>query len=82
MTHKEINFETALNQLEEIVRQLENGQVPLEKALELFTEGIRLTKLCNSQLDMAEKKIRLLLSDIEGKPVLKETDDLFCGGRE
>jgi len=81
MSDKELDFETALSQLEEIIRQLEDGQVPLEKALELFTEGIRLSKLCNSRLDMVEEKIQLLLSNEEGQPMLKETDTIPCGGR-
>ncbi|MCF8009728.1 MAG: exodeoxyribonuclease VII small subunit [Clostridiales bacterium] len=79
MSKKEENFEAALAQLEETVRRLEDGQIPLEEALDLFTEGVRLSKICSSQLDAAEKKIKLLLNE-EGQPIIKETDDTLNGG--
>lgn len=83
MSEKQLDFETAISQLEEIIRQLEDGQVPLEKALELFTEGIRLSKLCNSRLDIVEEKVKLLLNDTTGeKTVLKDTEVTPCGGNK
>jgi exodeoxyribonuclease VII small subunit len=82
MSDNELSFENALTRLEEVVKQLEDGQVPLEKALELFSEGIQLSKLCNSKLDMVEEKVQVLLTDSEGKPVLKETDAAPSGGNK
>lgn len=71
MTKKSISFEIALNQLEEVVKKLEEGRIPLEEALELYTEGIKLAKICNNQLDMVEKKIQLLVMDYEEKDIKK-----------
>ena len=45
------NFEAALKRLEEIVRKLEGGELPLDTALELFEEGIQLSRFCNTTLD-------------------------------
>ncbi len=60
MTKEEISrltFEEAIARLEESVRALESGNVPLDRSLELFEEGISLVKLCNSKLDAAEQKV-------------------------
>lgn len=54
------NFETAIARLEEIVKLLEGGNAPLDESLELFEEGVSLVKLCNSKLDNAEQKIKLV----------------------
>ena len=54
---KELTFEAALARLEETVRLLESGNVPLDDSLSLFEEGIALVKLCNSKLDTAEQKV-------------------------
>ena len=51
------SFEAALARLEETVRLLESGNVPLDDSLSLFEEGIALVKLCNSKLDTAEQKV-------------------------
>jgi exodeoxyribonuclease VII small subunit len=59
-------FEKALNRLEGIVSQLENGDLDLEESLKLFEEGIRLSRYCNQKLDEAEKKVEILLRDREG----------------
>jgi len=58
---EEQKFETAMKQLEEIVRNLEEGTLPLEEALKAFEEGIRLLSLCGRKLDEAEKKVALLM---------------------
>ena len=52
-----ITFEQAMNRLEEIVSALENNQISLEKSVELFQEGIQLTKLCNDKLEGIENKV-------------------------
>ena len=60
-SEKDPNFEEALLRLEEIVGDLEGGELALEKALALFEEGVRLGKQCGSQLEDAEQKISLLV---------------------
>ena len=57
-TTKAPNFEEALERLEQIVSELEGGELALEKALELFEEGVGLGKSCGSQLAEAEKKLK------------------------
>jgi exodeoxyribonuclease VII small subunit len=59
-------FEDALNKLEKIVSQLEEGEISLEESLKLFEEGIRLSRLCNQKLDEAEKKVEILLKGKDG----------------
>lgn len=54
---KTASFEEALNRLEEIVAQLENGDCPLEEAMKLYEEGIGLSALCGKRLDKARQKI-------------------------
>ena len=56
-------FEKALDQLEQIVAELESEDLPLEKALKKFEEGIQLSKFCSAKLDETEKKITRLLED-------------------
>lgn len=60
------DFETALQRLEAIVKNLEDGELALDKALELFEEGIRLSRFCHSKLEKAERRVELLLKDGEG----------------
>ncbi len=60
------NFEQALKQLEQIVQELESGDMPLEKAIKKFEEGIQLSKFCNQKLDESEKKVTLLMQDAAG----------------
>ncbi|MDM8515129.1 exodeoxyribonuclease VII small subunit [Desulfobacterales bacterium HSG16] len=59
-------FEKAIKQLEQIVNDLETGDLPLEKALKKFEDGVTLSKFCNEQLDKTEKKVTLLLKDGQG----------------
>lgn len=56
----EITFEQAMKELESIVSNLEKGDLPLDKSLELFQKGIELTKLCTDKLNEAEAQIKLL----------------------
>ncbi len=69
---KNMNFEEAINKLDEIVRALEDGNTPLDRALELYEEGIALVRFCNEKLDGAEQKINMLVrgrdGEIEEKP--------------
>lgn len=66
METKEMTFESAIARLEEIVRTLENGSEALDTSLSLFEEGIALVKLCNSKLDTAEQKIKILVGAPDG----------------
>lgn len=54
---EKLSFEEALARLEETVRLLESGNVPLDDSLALFEEGIALVRLCNGKLDSAEQKV-------------------------
>ena len=60
---KDLSFEEALKKLEQIVSRLEDEDIPLEKALKTFEEGIRLSRYCNKRLDEAEKRIQILTQD-------------------
>ena len=64
---KELDFESALAQLEQIVRELERGDLPLEKSLELFEQGVRLSRECQERLSEAERRIEILLQDANGR---------------
>lgn len=68
----EPKFEEALAKLEEITRQLESGDLSLEKSLALFEEGVKWVKFCQKRLHEAEKKIQILVKDKEGR--LQEED--------
>ena len=59
-------FETAIEQLERIVTQLESGDVPLEQAIDLFQEGMKLSGLCSQKLEQAERKIDMLVETESG----------------
>lgn len=63
----QLKFETALSRLEETVSVLEKGDLPLEEALKVFEEGIRLSKTCMKTLSEAEKKIEILIAGKDGK---------------
>jgi len=69
-------FETALEELEQVVEQLESGELSLEDALTAFEKGVGLVKICNQKLNEVEKKIEVLVKDKEGKLQLKPFEDL------
>jgi exodeoxyribonuclease VII small subunit len=73
-THK--NFEGALEELEQVVEQLESGDLPLDDSLAAFEKGVSLVKFCNHKLNEVEKKVELLIKDKEGKLQLKTLHDL------
>ena len=62
----EKDFEAALRELEQIVEQLEAGDLPLEQSLELFEQGVRLSRDCQKRLDEAERRVEILLKDEGG----------------
>ena len=63
---KEMKFETALDKLEEIVRKLEDGDLPLDDSLKMFEEGVRLYRFCGGKLDAAERRIEILMKNEDG----------------
>src|SRR5215212_7873205 len=69
------SFEASLMTLEKIVRELERGDLPLERSLELFEEGVRLSRECQERLNSAERRIELLLHDNDGQPIISAFDE-------
>jgi exodeoxyribonuclease VII small subunit len=69
-------FEVALGELEQVVEQLESGDLSLEDSLAAFERGIGLVKYCNQKLSEVEKKVEILLKDKEGRLQLKTLDSL------
>ena len=68
------SFEKAIGDLEKIVKSLESDDLPLEKALEKFEAGIKLSRYCSEKLDDAEKRVTLLMADDTGEPQEKPFD--------
>ena len=69
------SFEEAMKRLEEIVRTMERGELPLEESLKLFEEGTALVRSCAKQLDEAEMKIVKLMKSPDGEPIEQEFED-------
>jgi exodeoxyribonuclease VII small subunit len=69
------SFEASLEALEEIVQQLEGGDLPLEKSLDFFEQGIKLSRQCQERLSQAERRIEVLLRDNQGRPVVSAFED-------
>jgi exodeoxyribonuclease VII small subunit len=65
-------FEELYQRLEQVVTQLESGDLPLEKSLELFEEGMRLSEQCREALKSAEKRLKVLVKDESGSFTLEE----------
>lgn len=68
MTVKPKDFETSLKKLEEIVKELEEGELTLEQSLERYEKGIALARFCSAKLEEAEKRIEMLQKDEMGEP--------------
>ena len=69
MDVNEMSFEDALRELETVVGQLERGEVPLDKSIELYERGAALKKRCEAKLKEAEEKVAKLTLDGDGQPV-------------
>jgi exodeoxyribonuclease VII small subunit len=65
------SFEENFTRLEQIVRQMERGSVPLSDALKLFEEGIALVRKCSQQLSQAEQRVYILQQGDSAEPVLQ-----------
>lgn len=71
-----LSFEQALAQLEEIVHQLEEGELGLNEALDRYEKGVKLLRQCYDLLDRAERKIELLSGiDADGRPITTPLED-------
>ena len=70
-TAKPKTFESSLEQLELIVRELEQGELPLERSLELFEQGVKLSRECQDRLNQAERRIEILMRDNQGRPAVR-----------
>ena len=75
MPEKNKDFESSLKKLEEIVTELEAGDLPLEKSIKAFEDGIKLTRHCQKLLTEAELKIEKLVDSGDGSFDLESFDD-------
>ena len=68
----EPQFEAAIDRLEAIVDQMEDGKMPLEELIVRYEEGMKLVKVCQERLASAEQRIEIITRNHAGKPVVKE----------
>jgi exodeoxyribonuclease VII small subunit len=68
------SFEASLSSLEQVVRELERGELPLEESLKLFEDGVRLARECQERLNQAERRIEVLMRDGNGGPAVRDFD--------
>ncbi len=71
----EKKFEASLTRLEDIVQELEKGDVGLEQSLKLFEEGIKLSRICTKRLEDAERRVEILLKDKAGNMVAQPFEE-------
>ena len=75
MNHENKTFEENMQRLEQIVRAMERGDVPLEESLKLFREGTELVESCGKLLDDAEMHVKKIVTDADGRPVEEDFND-------
>ena len=75
MNEQNKSFEQNMARLEQIVRAMERGDVPLEESLKLFQEGTELVRSCGKLLDDAQLQIKTVMTAPDGSPVLEDFDD-------
>ena len=73
-SNKKFNLEKSLAELEALVEELESGDLPLEKAMKKFEDGIKLTRGCQAALKDAEQKVEILLKSAGGEEALEDFD--------
>jgi len=73
------SFEESLADLEEIVAKLESGDLPLEESLQLFEEGVRLSRICRERVTQAERRIEVLMRDNNGDLTTRDLEDIASG---
>ena len=78
MSQKNATFEQNMQRLEQIVRAMERGDVPLEESLKLFQEGTALVKECGKLLDEAEQQVTKIVTKADGSPA----EEVFADGSE
>ena len=72
---KKFNLEKSLAELEDLVEELESGELPLEKAMKKFEDGIKLTRGCQNALKEAEQKVEILLQSAGSEELDDFLDD-------
>ena len=75
MNQKNASFESNMQRLEQIVRAMERGDVPLEESLKLFQEGTELVRSCNQLLDNAQLQVKKIMTAPDGSPVEEDFGD-------
>jgi len=75
MNRKNASFESNMQRLEQIVRAMERGDVPLEESLKLFQEGTDLVRSCNQLLDEAQLQVKKIMTAPDGSPVEEDFAD-------
>ena len=75
MNQKNASFESNMQRLEQIVRAMERGDVPLEESLKLFQEGTELVRSCNQLLDQAQLQVKKIMTAPDGSPVEEDFND-------
>lgn len=75
MNRKNMTFEESMQRLEQIVRAMERGEVPLEESLRLFQEGTQLVATCEKLLENAQLQVKKVVTAPDGSPVLEEFAD-------
>lgn len=75
MNQKNKTFEENMQRLEQIVRAMERGDVPLEESLKLFQEGTKLVESCGKLLDEAELQVKKIVTAADGSPVEEDFTD-------
>lgn len=78
MSKKNASFEENMSRLEQIVRAMERGDVPLEESLKLFQEGTALVKDCGKLLDNAEQQVTKIVTQADGSPA----EEVFADGSD
>ena len=78
MSKKNASFEENMSRLEQIVRAMERGDVPLEESLKLFQEGTALVKDCGKLLDSAEQHVTKIVTQADGSPA----EEVFVDGSD
>lgn len=73
--NRKMTFEESMQRLEQIVRAMERGEVPLEESLKLFQEGTQLVASCEKLLENAQLQVKKVLTDSNGIPVLEDFAD-------
>ncbi len=75
MNQQNKTFEESMQRLEQIVRAMERGDVPLEESLKLFQEGTELVRSCNQLLDNAQLQVKKIVTASDGTPVEEDFSD-------